>query len=357
MKIKNLKRSVALTEGGFQLKTELQPSLQYALYLHTPEKLHKRYYKSEGEWVFSENVVLGKFYTADFYYKCGSDIEKHRLVFYVDKLSKEVVVIEGCSIVETSDYKIDYYNRGSDITFVVFNGYGSTKNSEPFGLNFLLGLGFNVVACLQNNNQYQGLSFTDFKDYVGSYVVNKRVFLYGSSLGGYCAVYYAGAVNGTVIAAAPKNSAHPGLVKNEKFKNLKFTHSEIFDNPITDKPVFILIDNLYKSDVNFIEKFVLPAYPNLYLLPFKNAGHAVLYHVNKTKQLKNIILNIVYNKPIVIDSGIESVYTDLTQARNFLSKKMYADFELYVEKILSSNDLNDNILNQVKDMVDKSRNI
>src|SRR5690625_4435151 len=86
---------------------------------------------------------------------------------------------------------IKYYNNYSTKTFITFHGIRGDIHSKGFGLDFLLKSGYNVIACTNAiGSYYQSLSFEAFKEAVCPVVAEKQVFLYGSSLGGYCAIYY-----------------------------------------------------------------------------------------------------------------------------------------------------------------------
>ncbi|WP_347456079.1 hypothetical protein ABEF89_00505 [Acinetobacter thermotolerans] len=262
--------------------------------------------------------------------------------------------MENENIIEHDNYKIDYYNISSNSTFIVFNGYGSNKKSKPFGLLFLINLGFNVISVLQDNNQYQGLSFEDFEFYVAKYVKNKNVFLYGSSLGAYAAIYYAGAVNGTVIAAAPRNSAHPIMNStSENFKDVKFLHKDISANQKTCQLVYVFIDPLNDVDMFFLKNVIYSSYPNLILLPFKFAGHEVLYHLNKTNQLKNIISEIVDGKMPAVDVNVESICTDLGRAKYYLDNSKRELCLSYINRVANSKDLDDRVRLLINDIIKK----
>lgn len=283
---------------------------QYAFYLGNNGDVEKKYYSESNIFTFSKKIENG-LYTVSIFIKTetSTQIEKVTLVVDNGKLRyKEVIVDE-------KDYKVEFYNLESSVTFVVFNGFGSTKETVGFGVRYLLSQGFNVITCAQNNNQYQGLSFEDFKRIVGPLVKNVKVFLYGSSLGAYCAVYYAGAINGTVIAAAPKNSAHPKMKEYAlmEFQEKDYKHISILGNRLTQMPVYIFIDPYVKSDVFFLNEFIKPAYPNCKVFEFPHAGHEVLYHINRLKKLSSLIMSIVRSEEIYISSSEYNQDTDFTR--------------------------------------------
>ncbi|CAN6959367.1 hypothetical protein NYA8BAC_00153 [Psychrobacter okhotskensis] len=325
-KTKEFKRKVINSNGFISLETEFEESLEYAFYLTHSKGTEKKGYTNQASTCFAIPFKEGSF-KAIFYYKTGKNKIAHKVYVNIDssgvvELSELVV----SNIVEKNGYKIDFYDVGASRTFIVFNGAGTLKTETPFALNYLNKNGFNVVACLQNDNQYQELSFEDVQHYVLPVVRDHEVFLYGSSLGGYCAIYYAGAVNGTVIASAPRNSAHPILVETSetqsKFSKTDFKHLGFDQNKKTDKNIYIFYDPYVKEDSYFIDRLIKNSFENLNLINFDYAGHEVLYHLNHTKQLSKIIKSISTGSIPYIDK-IESSYTHMGRARQAYALKDY----------------------------------
>lgn len=118
------------------------------------------------------------------------------------------------------------------------------------------------------------------------------MYTYGVSLGGYCAVYYAGIINANVIAGSPKNSAHPRYL-GPRFKKLKFKHKNIQDITRSTGNAVILYDPYQLEDVSFINNEILPLYPNAFFLALPNAGHRILEPLARKKLLKNYIYSLV----------------------------------------------------------------
>ncbi|MEN2751837.1 hypothetical protein AAIR29_09350 [Psychrobacter sp. FBL11] len=333
--IASLKRSIINRNGLIKLETEELEDLQYAFYLRHSKGLEKQFYTSSPSKCFDVSFDKGD-YLGTFYYMYNKKRVSFKVNFYIDD-QKNLVELNLKNIVEEVGYKIDYYSVGSKKTFIVFNGAGSTKTANPFGLNYLVKNGFNVVSCLQNDNQYQELSFKDFEKYIYPLVHNHDVYLYGSSLGGYCALYYAGAVNGTVISAAPRNSSHPLLVDQLKdksyFGNQEFKHLSFNENKISSKDIYIFFDPHVKEDVYFIDNVVKSNFENIKLFECNHSGHQVLYHLNKTKQLGNVLKSITNGLDPVIDE-IESCYTYIGKAKYYFSRKDYEKAVFFSEKSL-----------------------
>lgn len=211
----DLARNVIIKEGGFSLSTENISGAEYAYYLISSKETVKRFYTSENNCFIPFEISPG-FFSAIFYYRIGGNKKVRRLDFLV-KEDFSVLVPEKRKLYESKNSLIEHYDLNSNVTFAVFNGIGSTKNSIPFGLGFLIKKGYNVLACYQDNDsQYQDLSVESFYESVSNVLEGKRAFTYGASLGGYCAAYYAGVINATVICSAPRNSAHPLIRKSKK---------------------------------------------------------------------------------------------------------------------------------------------
>ncbi|ASR88862.1 hypothetical protein [Alcaligenes faecalis] len=331
-------RDIRVSESSIQLLTGAVPDATYAYYLTHKNGVEKQFYSSDTSTHFVLPRLPG-FYVATFFYALGDVKCSHKVIFVVNK-ENCVTIVRKTEVAQSQEFKIDYYDRGADTTFIVFNGYGSTLKSTPFGLHFLIAQGFNVVACLHNNNQYQGLSLEQFEGYIKPLIHGKRVFLYGSSLGAYCAIYYAGVVNGNVIAAAPRNSAHPDMIRlngaTSKYKPENFKHNNIINNQITSGRIYVLIDPNEKLDMIFLNHFILTAYPNAEIIEFPYAGHEVLFHVNETGQLKKILSQIVSGEQhISVDSNLHSKYSDIGRARHFCTAANYEEAKFYAQRALA----------------------
>lgn len=206
------------------------------------------------------------------------------------------------------------------------------------------------------------------RKYVYPLVENYDTYLYGSSLGGYCALYYAGALNGTVIAGAPRNSVHPVLQDNisEELKKelkvdsfsdqLEFKHSSFDANHKTDKKIYIFIDPYVEADVFFVRELIEKKFSDLNLINCEYAGHEVLYHLNKTNQLKRVIEDIVQKKEPIIEV-IDSCYTNFGKAKEAFMRKDYQDALTFCEKSMQEKSMKQSIRNRLdklhRNIVDK----
>lgn len=204
------------------------------------------------------------------------------------------------TLADAPGYLITYHKNSIPNKKVVisFGGLPSGKTPTGFGSNFIQKLGYDHIYVAQApGSQYQDLPLSDFVEAVEPHLKDKEVFTYGSSLGAYAAIYYGGAINASIIASAPKNSAHPTMLK-KRFSHIEFKHKELVHEPKAQTPPLILYDPLRSEETQFIQKWALPAYPNAYLIKAPYAGHLVLQAMQESGTLKDFITSYIEDQRI-----------------------------------------------------------
>jgi len=182
----------------------------------------------------------------------------------------------------------------SDKLVVTFGGQPSDLASKGFGTDFMLSLGVNTVYVAQKfGTQFQGLSVENFRDILMPLAAEwDDIVCYGSSLGGYAALYYGGSLDARIIAAAPMLPAWRPL-KLRAYADLPMTHLELKDVPLSSKDPTVFYDPMVARDKFLIEKMVELAYPETKRVPIPYAGHTVLVTLSQAKLLKPIIHNLI----------------------------------------------------------------
>ncbi len=288
--------TIHLDSKGFVIaKTEYSGLV--AFYLVSNDKpIEKEFYKKRNNYKFKTKPSHGVLSVVFFFKDNDGVILKYQTerVIY-DEESRTLLEISKSLIFESLDNKIEYYNQDSDITFITFNGAGTTKNTIPFGQSYILKNKWNLIAVYQDNNsQYQSLDINTFYTHVNPLLKNSKVFVYGSSLGGYCALYFGGCLNATIIAASPKNSAHFSI-KNPVFSELAFQHKDFSEIPITSKSVYIVYDSKISVDKKFIYNEVFKAYPKPEILALPGSTHEVLKTMLSNRVLQLYVSSIICN--------------------------------------------------------------
>ena len=233
--------------------------------------------------------------------------------------------VEQHTLAQAEGFKITYYEqkKRSNKLVITFDSINSGISSEGFGTQFILKNGYDTIFVAQKaKTQYQDLSIDQFHRAVKDVIGAKDVFTYGSSLGGYCALYYGGCVDATIIAAAPKNSALPEFLKPEFAGILK--HSRIADVPRSSKNPVVLYDPYRVADDKMVKHYVLPAYPDTRIVELPFAGHTVLRPMQDSGILKSFLLNII-ERDLIIPVKIEKssgktsvVYKHLLEEGDYL---------------------------------------
>src|SRR5690606_25126624 len=135
-------------------------------------------------------------------------------------------------------------------------------------------------------------------------------------------------------------SAHPSVIARHgaasKYKPEGFKHKNYAENKLTDGRVYIVVDPHEDQDMAFLRDFVLDVYPRAEVIRFPYAGHQVLFHVNRTGQLKRIIQDIVADAPeIQADPDLHSEYSDAGRARHYFAAGDYENAKFYAERALA----------------------
>jgi peptidoglycan/xylan/chitin deacetylase (PgdA/CDA1 family) len=209
--------------------------------------------------------------------------------------------VASLRLAEDEDFLVTFHKnqQENDTILISFGGLPSKKTETGFGSEFALSNGLDHIFVAQREKtQYQGLSLEDFKKAVTPVIGGKKVFTYGSSLGAYCSVYYGGCINARIISAAPKNSAHPSMLK-KGFENIKFTHRNYAANPLSAKAPVIIYDPHREEETTFIQKLIRPAYPNAEYVELPFAGHTVLQTMLESDVLKDFIFGLLKEDRVI----------------------------------------------------------
>lgn len=287
-------RYTVTIDGFIKIRVDKRPNVKIAAYLYKNRKrIEMKMYTDEEEIKFDYDLSKnssGLFYIKVFFK--DEDICKKDTDFFHIKRGKAVFVYKK-TLLDIKNVLLESYIQDSNILFFTFNGARTTKESRPFGTDFILQNGWSCISVYQDNDtQYQFLSEELLYNTTKEYLNNNRVYTYGVSLGGYCAIYYGGILNATIISGSPRNSAHPSICI-ERFKGMEFKHKDINDTHKTLNDVFVMFDPNVMGDVNFINYQILNAYPNAKLLPLPMAGHHIFEKVLKLGRLKEFIKSVV----------------------------------------------------------------
>lgn len=224
----------------------------------------------------------------------------------------------------TDGYRITLH-RHSEVPHVLLVAFG-TNNSvltdQGFGSEVSRSRGYDYVYVAQRpQSMYQDLSLSEFARTLGPHLGRyDRVVAYGSSLGGYCALYYGGAIGAKIIASAPRNPAHP-VVGQPQYQTGEYRHAQLPDVPASSLEPIVLLDPMVTIDVRFVTALVKPLYPNLVPVEVPFAGHAVLRALREAGVLSAFLAAAVEGRdlPGIAWGGPESAIWSRERGRHALA--------------------------------------
>lgn len=208
------------------------------------------------------------------------------------------------ALADHESYRITLHRIGSDAApgdplVITFGGQPSDLADSGFGTGYCKAMGWDSIHVAQRHGtQFQGLSLDQFRDAVLPVCAGRDVVSYGSSLGGYAALYFGGVIDARIVAAAPMLPAWPRL-RNKSYADLVLTHPELAEAPRATRPPICIFDPMLVPDSLIIEQMVLPAYPAARLVRVPHGGHTVLVTLSRERLLKPLITAMIAQDRVI----------------------------------------------------------
>ena len=218
-----------------------------------------------------------------------------------------VLFDNGHTVIEAGQYQAPRLG-----VVVTFSSFGENDPSrDGFGQKFLEKQGYAVVSVKKrHDNWYRDLSFADFTEALESVLggFNRR-FTYGTSMGGYAALYYASCIGATAIAISPRNSIDP------RFLITSYSHF-VTSWPTQHRPLqdisdstlrpYVVYDPLVEADKAYIEREVRAAFPVAHFVEFPFSGHPsaqAMLEIGKLKPFAQAALAGDCPGPRIVSAG------------------------------------------------------
>lgn len=210
---------------------------------------------------------------------------------------------EGYRIItlfDNGDCRIDFHKKltPARALCITFDTINNTWNDEPFAYGFLKRQDVDIVTVTKRKrpDRYQDLSIEEFYGAVHKLAdTYKRVITYGSSIGGYSALYYGSSIGAQAIAMAPRNSGHPIYGKDQVEGEFKHLLQPPVNNRISP---YIIYDSNNILDNKYVEASLSKIYPQARFIKCYHAGHNCVSHFLDIGILKSFIVNIINDEEV-----------------------------------------------------------
>ncbi len=190
----------------------------------------------------------------------------------------------------------------SDTLVVTFNPIRKGLSDTGFGSGFVQWLGFTHVFVSEGaDSLYQDLCPEALLRAVQPLAADHdRLFLYGSSLGGHAALYYANWLKARAVAISPRLPAHPYFrpwltAGARRLGRVQLRHADLPQVADPTLSPVVLHDPWQEADETYVDRFVRPAYPDAWFIPVRGAGHRVARVLAYQHRLKPILAEIFLN--------------------------------------------------------------
>ncbi|MGJ8516656.1 hypothetical protein [Carnimonas bestiolae] len=167
---------------------------------------------------------------------------------------------------------------------ISFGTIRDDKAPEGFGTKFLLKNGYeNIYVSQSRYTHFQSLSRKLLKKKISSVVRGRKIFTFGTSIGGYAALYYGDYLDANILAFAPRLSIHPDVIRAHpqvnkntyvKYSRTLYLHSDIKKVNYNDN-VTIVYDGKLEEDAFFFNKKVKPYFANATVYRLENNSHDI----------------------------------------------------------------------------------
>lgn len=217
----------------------------------------------------------------------------------------------------------------SDTLVVTFNPIRKGLSDTGFGSGFVQWLGFTHVFVSEGaDSLYQELDPEDLCRAIEPLAAaHDKLFLYGSSLGGHAALYYANWLKARAVAISPRLPAHPYFrpwltAGAKRLARVPLRHRDLPDIADPALSPVVMHDPWQEADETYVSRFVRPAYPEAWFIPVRGAGHRVARVLAYQHRLKPILSEIFLNQKMPqLDYDLMSrPRHDLKMARRALAR-------------------------------------
>lgn len=212
----------------------------------------------------------------------------------MEELFKSEVVYKSARLCVGLNMPVGTFKK--DFVFVTFDGSPGGFSTTGFGTEFLAKNGYvSLHVTCKRNTRYQQVTSKELVYALTGHIENKNVFLYGSSGGGYAALYFSSDVRGTAIAFSPLCSSDPVFEGAfQSGSDQPFLHTPLNEKDNSDSlGQFVIYDPLVKNDGLYFNERINRAFPTVHVYSVPGGQHSVAKTLLNNGCLKDFFFSIV----------------------------------------------------------------
>lgn len=227
---------------------------------------------------------------------------------------------------------------------VGFGPINSGFDDPGFGevLSEKIGVAYAAVR-QRKGTQYQLLSREVMTEVFGDLHDRYELFFYGSSVGAYCAAYFARPLGANFLALSPRIPTHPltSLRISTKFPTAGYHHVPVYegDAPSGAPRQIVAYDPDNHVDSFYVDTDLALAFPELEVHRLPNAGHYTARALMLSQTLKPAVLDFLTHRPLrlTVDSDAVVLWHN-DRFSSMLAKRKFGLASEHLEVLMRNQD-------------------
>lgn len=271
-------------------------------YMRRMPKSQESHDNNHLKTLYTSYVKLGMSYQIIGNVDKANEVYNKSFTLYEQEIKKDPNGYQKLILFDNGESRIEFYKRfqHTETVVITFDSINMVWKNPSFAFNLLIRQNVDIIAVRKRKAKtyQQDLSLNDFLNSVQSLAqtYNDKIS-YGFSLGAYASLYYASNLNCRILALSPRLSIHPVYGKTKMKGKYKFKHRK---TPVYNESIspIIVYDPKNKLDHRYINKGLLPYFPNAKLVRVPYGGHGMGPHLKKMGLLKTFILTVIHEKKV-----------------------------------------------------------
>lgn len=203
---------------------------------------------------------------------------------------------------KSETHRITYHEHDPSSDRIVlcfgFDGHGN-MGPRGFGSDFCDRNGWNHVYIGPSKGTYfRDLPADRFMEKLQDVLSNRTSVAYGTSLGGFAALWYGSHANARILASSPRNPGHGLINAGPSGKLPAPLNGMLADAPRAAANPVVIYDRTQRKDHIMVKHWLQPAYPDAQIIHIPNSGHQAMDRLKQAGVLSRFVRAFVQGEPL-----------------------------------------------------------